>query len=205
MLRGGGSWRWHDEVRRWHRGGGEELGDSRRYIRDGGGNGSVFDELEGLPPDGAAVVALQLAIAVEEQREGLDIVVEAELVHGPQHVLGGDGLALLSLAPLVGLAGDEADVLGDALLDHLLGVVRDLGVGRQHPAHDADHVGDRHEAILLTHDGRGGGSCCGSRVQLHRRILDQRNPGYALTGDSCSTSDQRCNQLVSLHGRRNMH
>uniref|UniRef100_A0A8R7QTT6 Uncharacterized protein n=1 Tax=Triticum urartu TaxID=4572 RepID=A0A8R7QTT6_TRIUA len=100
---------------------------------------------------GAARLALELAEAVEVDAEGLDVVVEAEAAHGPEHVLGGDGLALLALAPLVGLPRDEADVLGHALLDRLLGVVRDLGVRRQHAAHDADHVRDRHQPVLLAH------------------------------------------------------
>jgi hypothetical protein len=94
-------------------------------------------------------LALELAVAVEVDAERVDVVVEAEAAHGPEHVLGGDGLALLALAPLVGLPRDEADVLGHALLDRLLGVVRDLGVRRQHAPHDADHVRDRHQTVLL--------------------------------------------------------
>lgn len=120
---------------------------------------------EGLPPQGAALASIELAVAVQVDGEGLDVVVEPELAHGPQHVLGGDGLALLALAAVVGLAGDEADVLGHAFLDGLLGVVGDLGVRGKDLAHDPDHVGYRHEAVLLADDafrvvgsGRDGGS-----------------------------------------------
>ena len=47
------------------------------------------------------------------------------------------------------LAGDEADELGDALLDGLLGVLGDLAVLRHRAAHDAANVGDRQVPILL--------------------------------------------------------
>lgn len=97
------------------------------------------------------MVPLDLAVLLKEDSEGLDVVVEAELAHGPENVLGGDGLALLALAAVVGLAGDEADVLGHALLDGLLGVVGDLGMRGENLAHDSDHVGYRHEPVLLAH------------------------------------------------------
>lgn len=106
-------------------------------------------------------VGLGLAVAAEEEGEGLHVVVEAELAHGPQHVVGGDGLALLALAALVGLAGDEADVLGDALLDGLLGVVGDLCMGRKDTAHDAYDVGYGHVLVLFSHHAnRSAGSGC---------------------------------------------
>ncbi|PKA59815.1 hypothetical protein AXF42_Ash011940 [Apostasia shenzhenica] len=108
-------------------------------------------ERQRVAAEGAAVVPLELAVAVEVDGEGFDVVVEAELAHGPEHVLRRDRLPLLPLAPLVRLAGDEADVLRHALLDRLLRVVGDLGVGREHLPHDPDHVGDRHEAVLLPH------------------------------------------------------
>lgn len=98
-----------------------------------------------------ATVTLHLPVAVEVHSEGLDVVVEPQLAHGPEHVLGSDGLALLALATLVGLAGDEADVLGDALLDGLLCIVGDLGMRREDLAHDPYHVGNRHEPVLLPH------------------------------------------------------
>jgi hypothetical protein len=41
---------------------------------------------------------------------------------------------IVLLAPLDGLAGDEADELRHVALDQLLGVVRDLGLGREHGA-----------------------------------------------------------------------
>lgn len=110
---------------------------------------------ERLPPQGPALASIKLTVTVQVNGEGLDVVVEPELAHGPQHVFRGDGLALLALAAVVGLAGDEADVLGHALLDGLLGVVGDLGVGRKDLAHDPDHVGDRHEPVLLPDDAFG--------------------------------------------------
>lgn len=109
----------------------------------------MSDDRQGLAADGAAVVALELTVALEVEAERLDVVVEAKLAHGPEDILRGDGLALLSLASLVGLAGDEADVLRHAFLDRLLGIIRDLGMGWQHLPHDTDHVGDWHEPVLL--------------------------------------------------------
>lgn len=81
----------------------------------------------------------------------IDVVVEPELAHYPEDVLRCGGLLMLALTPLVGLSGDEADVLGDALLDHLLVIVGDLGVGRDDLSHDPDDVRDGHEQILLPH------------------------------------------------------
>ena len=79
----------------------------------GGGDGA---------PDGGGF-ALGLAVAVEVEGERANVVVEAEFPHCPKHVLCGDGLPLLALAAIVGFGGDEADILGHALLDRLLGVV----------------------------------------------------------------------------------
>lgn len=123
---------------------------------------------------GAAVVTLLLPVAQEVGGEGLDVVVEAELVHGPQQVLGGDGLALLPLAAIIGLAGDEADELRDALLDRLLGVVRYLGMGRQHLPHYTYHVGYRHVPVLLPHRRRAALHVVGSGGDGDRRLLDVR-------------------------------
>ena len=47
------------------------------------------------------------------------------------------------------LAGYEADELARALLDGLLGVLCNLGIGRQDLLHDAADVGDRQEAVRL--------------------------------------------------------
>jgi len=116
-------------------------------LQVGGGRGPL--EWERFTADGAAVIPLEVAVSMEEDGEGVDVVVETELAHGPEDVLRGDGLALLALAAVVGLAGDEADVLRHALLDRLLGVVGDLGMRREDLAHDADHVRDWHEPVLL--------------------------------------------------------
>ncbi len=83
-------------------------------------------------------------------------------------------LPLLLLALVAGLAGDEADVLGHALLDGFLGVLGDLQrkererygrrgtghvqgearchlcVSRKHSLHDASNVGHRQVAVLLS-------------------------------------------------------
>lgn len=75
----------------------------------------------------AAVVAVCLSVLLQEYREGVDIVVEAELAYCPDNILGHDGLVLLALAPDVGFACNEADELRHALLDGLFGVVGDFG------------------------------------------------------------------------------
>jgi hypothetical protein len=117
----------------------------------GGGGGVV-----GWPSCGArggrgggGAVALDLAVLVEVPAHGVDVVVEAEGAEGPADVVAVDGLALLLVALVGGLAGDEADELGDALLNGLLGLLGDLGVGGQDLLHDAAHVGDGKKAVLL--------------------------------------------------------
>lgn len=104
---------------------------------------------ERLPPQGAALPAIKLTVAMQVHSERLNVIVKPELAHRPQHVLSSDGLPLLALATVVGFTGDEADVLGNAFLDGLLGIVRYLGVRGQDFAHDPDHVGDGHEPVLL--------------------------------------------------------
>ena len=94
-------------------------------------------------------VALELAVLVEVPAHGVDVVVEAEGAEGPADVVAVDGLALLLVALVGCLAGDEADELGDALLHRLLGLLGDLGVGRQDLLHDAADVGDGQQPVLL--------------------------------------------------------
>jgi hypothetical protein len=95
-------------------------------------------------------LALYLAELVEVVLERIDVVLEAERGHGPEQVVAVDGLALLALALVGGLPGDEGDELGHALLHRLLGVLADLGVRRQRLLHDPAHVRDRQEPVLLT-------------------------------------------------------
>ena len=47
------------------------------------------------------------------------------------------------------LAGDEADKLGNAFLDRVLGVLGDFAVGRKSLFHDPADVGDREVPVLL--------------------------------------------------------
>jgi hypothetical protein len=98
---------------------------------------------------GGDLLALELAELVEVELERLDVVLEPQRGHGPEQVVAVDGLALLALALVGGLAGDEGDELGDALLHRLLGVLGDLGVGRERLLHDPAHVRDRQEPVLL--------------------------------------------------------
>jgi hypothetical protein len=98
----------------------------------------------------SGALALDLAELVEVVLERVDVVLEAERGHGPEQVVAVDGLALLALALVGGLPGDEGDELGHALLYRLLGVVADLGVRRQRLLHDRAHVRDRKEPVLLT-------------------------------------------------------
>lgn len=58
--------------------------------------------------DGAS---LDIAVTLEVEGEGLEVVVEPKLAHSPKEIFGGDDLALLLLAPFVGLTCHEADVL----------------------------------------------------------------------------------------------
>jgi hypothetical protein len=98
---------------------------------------------------GGGAVSLDLAVLVEVPAHGVDVVVEAEGAEGPADVVAVDGLALLLAALVGGLAGDEADELGDALLHGLLGLLGDLGVGGQDLLHDAPDVGDGQQPVLL--------------------------------------------------------
>jgi hypothetical protein len=98
---------------------------------------------------GGDLVALEVAELVEVELERLDVVLEAERGHGPEQVVAVDGLALLALALVGGLAGDERDELGHALLHRLLGVLGDLGVRWERLLHDPAHVRDRQEPVLL--------------------------------------------------------
>lgn len=74
--------------------------------------------------------------------ERLRVVLEPQRGHGIQDILPPDGLALLHVALLGGLRGDEADELGDALLDALFGVFGDFGGRGDGLLHDAGDVGD---------------------------------------------------------------
>ena len=47
------------------------------------------------------------------------------------------------------LAGDEADELGDAFLDNLLGVFSDLTISREPSFHDSAYVRNRKKPVLL--------------------------------------------------------
>lgn len=96
-----------------------------------------------------SAISFRLAVAREEERERLNVIVKAELGHGPQHVLGGDSLALLALATVIGFTSDEANVLRHTLLYSLLGVVRYFRMRRENPPHNSDDVGNRHVLVLL--------------------------------------------------------
>lgn len=75
--------------------------------------------------------------------------------HRPQKVISVDCFPLLLLALIAGLASDEADELGNALLNGVLGVLGDLAVGGKDLLHDAADVGDGKVAVLLTDVGLG--------------------------------------------------
>ena len=101
------------------------------------------------------------------------------------------------------LAGDEGDKLGEALLHRLLGVLGNLGVGRQHPLHDAADVGDGQVAVLVPAWRAGEGQAVAGHLwareaeQQRKRRAARRRPtpaaagahppcdlGYALPGSS---------------------
>ncbi|KAJ8524521.1 hypothetical protein ON010_g16597 [Phytophthora cinnamomi] len=91
----------------------------------------------------------RLAVLLQVELERLHVAVEAQRAHGPDDVVAVDGLALLLLALVAGLARDERDELAHALLHRLLAVLGDLGRGRQRHLHDARDVGGGQEAVLL--------------------------------------------------------
>lgn len=150
----------------------------RRHITDGRwlhhrrlptshlSNRRLLGEAPAAPHHGQAVKGGALGvfspILVYVSSERAHVALEPQRAHSGQDVFRRDGLSVLVVAALVGRAGYEADELGDAFLNALLCIVRDLGVGREDPAHDADHVGYRHvlvrvplERLLLWVEGRG--------------------------------------------------
>lgn len=96
---------------------------------------------------------------MEENVEGVDVVLEAKLAHGPDDVLGRDGLALLALATLVGFSSYEGDVLRHTFLHGLLGGFCYFCTRREHATHYAYHVGCRHVLILHTNNSPMGTLC----------------------------------------------
>lgn len=72
----------------------------------------------------------------------LRVVLQPERGHRMQDILAPHRLALLQLAALRGLGGDEGDELADALLHALLRVFSDLGGGGHGCFHNAGDVGD---------------------------------------------------------------
>jgi hypothetical protein len=99
-------------------------------------------------PAGATATARALAVAhvPDVGPERRDVVVEAERSIAQ---MTSDSRAVVALAPHVGLAGDEADELRNALLDQLPGVIGDPGLGREHPSHHANQACDRDQPALL--------------------------------------------------------
>ncbi|GAB2242606.1 hypothetical protein Droror1_Dr00019381 [Drosera rotundifolia] len=57
-----------------------------------------------------------IPVTMEVKSQRLNVIIKPKLTHGPKHVLCSDRLPLLMLAPFVGLACDEADVLRHTLL-----------------------------------------------------------------------------------------
>jgi hypothetical protein len=97
------------------------------------------------------------------------------------------------------LAGDEADELGDALLDGLPGVPSDLSVLRHRAAHDAPDVGDRQESVLLLAPATG--------VGLHLRhaeTLDAAMVAPAVRRDRDPDDDTRATERTSERGGKGL-
>lgn len=74
--------------------------------------------------------------------ERLRIVFEPKRYHGVKDVLSTNRFAFLELALLSRFGRNEADKLGDAFLDTLLGVLRDFCRGGHRVLHDTRHVGN---------------------------------------------------------------
>jgi hypothetical protein len=145
----------------------------------------------GVPRAAAAedggLLALGLAVAVEVGLERGDVGLEAERGHGPEQVVAVDGLALLALALVGGLPRDEADELRHALLHRLLGLLGDLGVRGQRLLHDARHVRDRQEPVLLL----------GRRVVVRRRAAHWAQQVAALLALHMSTQQHNTTQWLA--------
>lgn len=92
---------------------------------------------------------LNLPVLIQVGLEGDHIVLEPEGRDGPDDVVAVDGLPLLPLALVGGLPSDEADELRHALLDRLLGVLRDLAVHREDLLHYPSNVCYGQEPVLF--------------------------------------------------------
>jgi hypothetical protein len=88
----------------------------------------------------------------------LNVRVEAQRTHRPQYIVAVNRLALLLDAFVTRLRRDEANKLGHALLDRLLGILADLGVRGQDRLHDSGDVRDGQIPILLAGLGRSTGT-----------------------------------------------
>lgn len=90
------------------------------------------------------------AVLVDEEGEGLHVVVEAEGGHGGDGVVRGDGAAVLAVAAVVGFPGEMGDERGDALLHGFFGVVGHLSMVGEDAPHDAREAGHGHVVIRIS-------------------------------------------------------
>ncbi|XP_051135858.1 uncharacterized protein LOC127254673 [Andrographis paniculata] len=99
-------------------------------------------------------IPLVSAVLVHVGGEGLDVVGEPERGHGEENVVGSDGLAIVLVTFLVGFAHHVEDELGGAVLNGLLGILLDLGDGREGAAHQTVNAADGNAqlGIMLRRD-----------------------------------------------------
>lgn len=77
------------------------------------------------------------------------VTIESERAQSPTDVVPVHRLPVLLVAPVGGLAGDEAYELGGAFLECFFGFFRDLGIWGEGFLHDPPYIRDREQFIVL--------------------------------------------------------
>ena len=90
-----------------------------------------------------------LPVLVQINLQRFNIFFESERAHCPEQIISVDCFTLFALTLVTSFACDEADELGDALLNSFFCVFRYLGICWQSFFHYSADVCDRKETILL--------------------------------------------------------
>lgn len=81
----------------------------------------------------------KLPVPMKVEHKGLYIIIKPKLAHGPNPVHGSDGPPLLITAMVIGLTGNEGNVLGHTLLQPWFPL--QLGGGYWNLKHEKHHCG----------------------------------------------------------------